>query len=83
MKKTNPCNILIRQMNISVGARRILGILGVETIEDLHLMHILNAIPIVGTCVTQYPHIQEEFIYTEKIHEEVKSILEELYEATE
>jgi len=77
MKKTNPCNIFIREMNISRGARNVLSILGVETVDDLHLMHVLDAVPKVGTGVTKYPHVREEFIYTQEINEEVKVILAE------
>jgi len=73
--KTDNNNVKIEDLDITVRTKVILKVLGVKTIGELHLMHILETIPKIGTVVGYVPKARIEYTYSKKVHEEVKDIL--------
>jgi len=67
--------VLIRHTEISNKSQFVLIALGVHTVDDLHLMYLLDTIPTVGTNINLYPFVKASLIYTEAVNEEVKTLL--------
>jgi len=71
MKKST----LIKDLYITVRTKNILIVMGIYTLEDLHLAYLLDTIPKIGTVVRHYPYVNIDLIYSNKVNEEVKELL--------
>jgi hypothetical protein len=72
-------DVPIKDMDITVRAKNVLTVLGIRTKGELYVCFLLGTIPKIGTVVKHYPYIDVELIYSNKVNEEVKSILREEY----
>lgn len=66
---------LVSDTNISTDAKNALVALGVNTIDDLHLMYVLDTLPELNTNISVYPSVSKELVYTTSISVEVIGLL--------
>lgn len=75
--------VFIKNTNISEKSQFVLIALGVRTVDDLHLMYLLNTIPTVVTSVHLFPVDDFKLLYTQEVNDEVKSLLVEYFDIEE
>jgi len=73
----------IKDMDITVKAKNVLTALGIKTKKDIYVCYSLKTIPKIGTIVKHYPYVDVDLVYTNKVNEEVKTILHEEFHVKE
>ena len=83
MKKNLYEVVFIRDMNLTVKTKKVLMLLEVYTLADLHLLYLLNVLPKLGTVLYHNPHANTDVVYCERVNEEIKQMLKDYWEIEE
>ena len=76
-------DVSIKDMDITVRAKNVLTALGIHTKKDIYICYFLGVIPNIGTIVKHFPYVDVDLVYTDKVNEEVKTILHEEFHVKE
>jgi hypothetical protein len=83
MKKNLYEVVFIRDMDLTVKTKKVLMLLEVYTLADLHLLYLLNTLPKLGTVLHQDLFANIDIVYCEKVNEEIKQMLKDYWEIEE